>query len=421
MDSITQATLGAAMGHAVLGKKMGNKAILVGAIAGTIPDLDVFSRLFLDHQVYGLVYHRGITHSILFTLLASPIFAWVSLKYYEQGWHKKWGVQAILAAWWLLFYLLILMGLGTGVYYSQNPIVIGLFSLFTLGLYPLSKTLKSGIDKRSQIEYNIGFKDWTLMYFLAFLTHWVIDACTAYGTQIFEPFSRYRVAFNNISIVDPLYTVPMIIGLVAVFFARKYQKQRFWNYLGISIASLYMATTFYSKSIMNTVVTDNLQQQGIEFTEYITYPTILNTVLWQTTVVTEDAYYYGTYSLLDETPNIDFVKLPKNHALIEKYQGEEYLDILLWFANGYYNLIEQPDGSITFNNLRFGMMGVPENSTIPLNDRYIFRFKLTEKEGQFDVEEDRDMERINVGEMASTLWNRLKGKQVAHESTPTNY
>lgn len=410
MDSITQATLGAAMGHAVLGEKMGNKAILIGAIAGTIPDLDIFSRLFLDHQVYGLVYHRGITHSIIFTLLASPIFAWLSLKYYERGWNKKLGVQVTLAIWWVLFYTLILFGLGMGSYYSQSPIVIGLFGLFTLGLYPLGKSLQANIKNRESIEYDVSFKDWTLMFFLAFLTHWIIDACTAYGTQIFEPFSRYRVAFNNISIVDPLYTVPMILGLIAVFFASRYKTQRFWNYLGISIATIYMATTFYSKSIMNQVVTDNLKEQGIEYTEYITYPTILNTVLWQTTVSTDDAYYYGTYSLLDKNPSIEFVKLPKNHDLIDKYQGEEYLDILLWFANGYYNLIEQPDGSIVFNNLRFGMMGVPEDSDIPFEDRYIFRFLLTEENGKFDVEEDRDIERINVGEMASTLWNRIKGK-----------
>lgn len=410
MDSITQATLGAAMGHTVLGEKMGNKAILIGAIAGTIPDLDVLSRLFLDHQVYGLVYHRGITHSILFTLVASPIFAWLSLQYYKRDIHKSAITQGALATWWLLFYGIIVAAFGYLTYTSHSIVAGAFFSLFALGLIPLIKTLKSNYDHRDLIEYDSSFKNWFLMFFLAFLTHWIIDACTAYGTQIFEPFSRYRVAFNNISILDPLYTVPMIIGLVGAFFAKKYPQQRFWNYLGISIATLYMASTFYGKSVMNTVVADSLQEQGIEYSEYITYPTILNTVLWQTTVVTEDAYYYGTYSLLDKKPVVEFIKLPKNHHLIDKYQGEEYLDILLWFANGYYNLIEQPDGSITFNNLRFGMLGVPENSTVPLEDRYVFRFILTEEKGKFDVEEDRDVDRIQFGEMAEALWNRIKGR-----------
>ena len=41
MDSLTQATLGAAVGEAMLGKKIGGKAALIGAVIGTIPDLDV--------------------------------------------------------------------------------------------------------------------------------------------------------------------------------------------------------------------------------------------------------------------------------------------------------------------------------------------------------------------------------------------
>ena len=42
MDSVTQITLGAAVGEAVLGRKIGGRAMLWGAIAGTLPDLDVF-------------------------------------------------------------------------------------------------------------------------------------------------------------------------------------------------------------------------------------------------------------------------------------------------------------------------------------------------------------------------------------------
>ena len=48
MDSLTQIVLGAAVGEVVLGKKVGNKAMLYGAIAGTIPDLDVLTRYFMD-------------------------------------------------------------------------------------------------------------------------------------------------------------------------------------------------------------------------------------------------------------------------------------------------------------------------------------------------------------------------------------
>ncbi len=410
MDSITQATLGAAVGQAVLGKKMGNKALFLGAIAGTIPDLDVLSRLFLDHQIYGLIYHRGFTHSITFTILIAPVFGWLTHRYYQKGLHHHQATQSILGVFWAALYALLITALVAGCYYTLSPVLMAITSLAGFGAYKLYLHLRQKITRPTVIEYDVSLLSFSAMYFLAFLTHWLIDACTAYGTQIFEPFSRYRVAFNNISIVDPLYTVPMLIGLTVAFFTKKSSLKQRANYIGLSIATIYLASTFYTKSIMNNVVAKNLSEQGIEYTEYITYPSIFNTVLWQTTIKTADAYYYGYYSLLNDKEQINFIKLPKNHDLIEKYKGEEYLNILLWFANGYYNIVEQADGSIIFNNLRFGMMGLPEDSKVPQEEQYIFRFKLLEKDGRFDVEEYRDFDRIDMGEMAQTLWDRIKGK-----------
>ena len=411
MDSITQATLGAAVGQAILGKKLGNKAIFLGAVAGTIPDLDVLSRLFLDHEIYGLIYHRGFTHSIAFTVLLAPVFGWLTQFYYQKGLHHHRTTQSLLAVFWAGLYALLLVALAAGSYFSFSPVLISLTLLATFGAYKLYRHLHKKISQPDTSKYDVSLFAFSTMYFFAFLTHWLIDACTAYGTQIFEPFSRFRVAFNNISIVDPLYTVPMIIGLMVALFAKNYATKKRANYIGIGVASLYLASTFYTKSIMNKVVAANLNEQNIQFEEYITYPSIFNTVLWQTTIKTADAYYYGYYSMLSKEKTIQFIKLPKNHDLIEKYKGEEYLNILLWFANGYYNVVEQADGSIVFNNLRFGMMGLPEDSSVPQEDQYIFRFKLTEKNGEFDVEEYRDFDQLDMGEMAETLWSRIKGQE----------
>lgn len=86
MDSLTQIVLGAAVGEVVLGRKVGNKAMLYGAIAGTIPDLDVLSSHFLDTS-RSLEFHRGFTHSIVFSVVFAPIFAWI-VTHYER--HKEW-------------------------------------------------------------------------------------------------------------------------------------------------------------------------------------------------------------------------------------------------------------------------------------------------------------------------------------------
>ncbi len=84
MDSLTQIVLGAAVGEATLGKKVGNKAMLWGAVAGTIPDLDVVSKLFVD-TVTANELHRGFSHSIVFSILAAPILGWLLSKLYKNN------------------------------------------------------------------------------------------------------------------------------------------------------------------------------------------------------------------------------------------------------------------------------------------------------------------------------------------------
>ena len=61
MDSITQAALGAALGEAILGKRLGRKGAIAGAIIATIPDLDVLiTPLFNDFDKISI--HRGYSH-----------------------------------------------------------------------------------------------------------------------------------------------------------------------------------------------------------------------------------------------------------------------------------------------------------------------------------------------------------------------
>ncbi len=98
MDSLTQIVLGATVGEAVLGKKVGNKAMLYGAIAGTIPDLDTFASYFTD-TVTAIEIHRGFTHSIAFSVLFAPLFGWLISKierkslanWRDWSWLMFWG------------------------------------------------------------------------------------------------------------------------------------------------------------------------------------------------------------------------------------------------------------------------------------------------------------------------------------------
>ena len=79
MDSLTQIVLGASVGEAVLGKRIGNKAILWGAVAGTLPDLDVILRYFTD-EISATQMHRGFSHSFIFAVLIAPLLGWIAKK-----------------------------------------------------------------------------------------------------------------------------------------------------------------------------------------------------------------------------------------------------------------------------------------------------------------------------------------------------
>jgi inner membrane protein len=74
MDSITHLALGACMGEAFAGKTLGKKAMLWGAIAQSVPDIDFISALWMDTSS-GLLAHRGFTHSFLFCALITPLLA----------------------------------------------------------------------------------------------------------------------------------------------------------------------------------------------------------------------------------------------------------------------------------------------------------------------------------------------------------
>lgn len=99
MDSLTQIVLGAAVGEAVLGRKVGNKAMLYGAVAGTIPDLDALAGQFTD-TITAIEWHRGFSHSIIFSVLAAPVFGFLIHKL-EKSSPATWKEWSLLMFWGL--------------------------------------------------------------------------------------------------------------------------------------------------------------------------------------------------------------------------------------------------------------------------------------------------------------------------------
>ena len=99
MDSITHLALGACMGEAFAGKKLGKKAMLWGALAHSIPDIDFVAAFWLD-TTSSLLAHRGITHSLLFCALIAVLMAWLA-----ERWHRPHNINFKR---WLLFFSVVI-------------------------------------------------------------------------------------------------------------------------------------------------------------------------------------------------------------------------------------------------------------------------------------------------------------------------
>ena len=105
MDSLTQIVLGAAVGEASLGKKAGNKALLYGAIAGTIPDLDIIAYSLTD-TITAIEWHRGFSHSIIFCVLMAPLLGSL-VNSVERKSQLGWKPWAMLFFWCLFTHPLL--------------------------------------------------------------------------------------------------------------------------------------------------------------------------------------------------------------------------------------------------------------------------------------------------------------------------
>lgn len=82
----------------------------------------------------------------------------------------------------------------------------------------------------------LTFRECYLACLLGYATHGFLDACTSYGTQLFWPFSSHRVAWNNVSVVDPLFTLPLLGAVIAGVVTRR----RWLTLVGLAWAAVYL-------------------------------------------------------------------------------------------------------------------------------------------------------------------------------------
>jgi len=280
VDSITQAVLGASVAGVCAPEGQRRKALLFGAVLGTVPDLDVV--IDYGSDVANFTYHRGFSHSLL-VLAPFSVLLWLALR-----------------RWW------------APVRDAPNA--------------------------------------WLAAISLTLLTHPLLDAHTVYGTQLFWPFASPPEMWSTLFIIDPLYTLPLVVGVIATTIS---PLRRQWLRTGLAVSTLYIGWTWVGKSIVEQNARDALALQGLEAGQMFSSPTPLNSILWRVVVMTDDGYLEGFDSLFVDEGQLQFRAYPSDTTSLEDASNIWAVARLRWFARDFLGAKVEGD-QLVLADLRMG-------------------------------------------------------------------
>ncbi len=273
MDPLSQASLGASLsqsfatGRTCSGKSTLFSALIIGALAGMAPDLDVFIRSAEDPLLF-LEYHRQFTHSLVFIPFG-----------------------ALLCA--LIF-------------------------------YPFARK-------------KLCFSQIYLFSFLGYATHGLLDGCTSYGTQLFWPFSDERIAWNTVSIIDPLFTLPILYFITLAAYKQNVRIAR----AGFAYAVLFLALGLVQKNRAEEAAYALAEERGHHIERTHIKPSFGNRHVWKLIYEYDGRYYVDAVKLLWETRYIKGSSIQKLNVkrdfpwLPEDSQQAKDIERFRWFSDGF--------------------------------------------------------------------------------------
>ena len=186
-------------------------------------------------------------------------------------------------------------------------------------------------------RFKIRFKDTWIYSTLGYATHGLLDACTSYGTLLFWPFSQTRIAWNNISIIDPLFTLPLLILIVIAGLKQK----RIFAVIAILWAVFYLSLGVYQKNEAIKVSKTIAKSRGHDASRINVKPSIGNILLWKSIYETQDKFYIDAIRLgwspkIFNGESIDKINIQSAFPwLMLKSQQAKDIKRFKWFSNGY--------------------------------------------------------------------------------------
>ncbi len=260
-----------------------------------------------------------------------------------------------------------------------------------------------------------------LFVFLAWSTHVLIDVFTVYGTRIFDPFSGYPVSTDNLFIIDPVFTIPLLVAVVIGLFVqpKDWKKGKgirsAWWCLGISC--FYVGLSFWAKHTVSRQVEGDLARRGVTWQRRMEAPTPFNILLWRTLVDRPGEIWIGYRSVFDDPKlPVRWVIVPKGEAAMARHADAREVKTVREFSKGWWIAREAP-GGLWLADLRFGEGRAWDERGVALRPSFAWDYDAAKEKDRLHA---RSPEARGGMEMLRRMFRRVFGETEAMDSSGGN-
>lgn len=199
-----------------------------------------------------------------------------------------------------------------------------------------------------------GFGWLFLAIWLALVTHPLLDAFTAFGTQLWWPFTPTPASWASIFIIDPIYTIPLTVGAFAALFAGVGPRTTKLLNWGLILSTVYLAATYGAKHWAEHKAIQQLQAHGAPTTDIYSTTMPFNSVLWRVMSRDDNQQCEMVVSLLDD-PSVanEYVCMEHNHYLLQAVPDSPQIDRLRWFTGDWVRF-DEVDDLLIMTDVRLG-------------------------------------------------------------------
>lgn len=192
--------------------------------------------------------------------------------------------------------------------------------------------------------------------FAVWFTHVLLDCFTVYGTSLLWPMPR-REAWNNLFIIDPFYTLPLLVPLVWLAFLRtkkQLPKRRKLNAWGLGVSTAYVVFSFVMKSLASAAFDADLARRGVTPQRRMDAPTAFNTLLWRSVAQVDGDFWVGYRTVFDgKEKSVRWVVYPQGKESVSHLGEDKAFRRIAWFADGWWIARPHAKGA-WLGDLRFG-------------------------------------------------------------------